>query len=128
VGRLKDVVIIRGRNYYPQDIEHTVSSAHPALRPGGCAAFSVPGIDGEKLVVVQEIMRDHQLTADEPEIAGSIRAAIMQEHELSVGDMMLTVAGQLPKTSSGKIMRAAARRRYLDGGFEVWMAEMPSIA
>jgi acyl-CoA synthetase (AMP-forming)/AMP-acid ligase II len=125
VGRLKDLVIIRGRNYYPQDIEQTVQSSHPALQPGGCAAFAVPGAGGEKLVVVQEIKREHRLKADAADIAGSIREAVTREHELAVDDLALTVAGQLPKTSSGKIMRAATRKRYLDAGFEAWVPPRP---
>ncbi len=126
VGRLKDLVIIRGRNYYPQDIEHTVQSSHPALKPGGCAAFSVPGSDGEKLVVVQEIKGEQRRKADATDVAASIRAAIMREHELSLSDLVLTLPGRLQKTSSGKIMRAAARKRYLEAGFEVWTPLTPS--
>lgn len=120
VGRRKDLVIIRGRNYYPQDLEHTVQAAHPALEPGGTAAFSVPDAGGEKLVVVQEIKRERRSTADRAEIVGSVRAAVTREHELSLGDLVLTSRGRIPKTSSGKVMRAAARNRYLAGEFEVW--------
>ncbi|ETA02170.1 acyl-CoA synthetase (AMP-forming)/AMP-acid ligase II [Frankia casuarinae] len=128
VGRLKDLVIIRGRNYYPHDIELTVQSAHPALRPGGCAAFSVPGADSEKLVVVQEIRDEQRLTADARDVAASIRAAVTREHDLSVNDLVLALPGRLQKTSSGKIMRAAARNRYLAAGFEIWEPGMSSVA
>ncbi|MGF7234680.1 MAG: fatty acyl-AMP ligase [Frankia sp.] len=128
VGRLKDLVIIRGRNYYPQDIELTVQSAHPALRPGGSAAFAVSGADGEKLVVVQEIGEEYRLAADATEVAASIRAAMVREHDLAMGDLVLTLPGRLQKTSSGKIMRAAARRRYLESGFEVWTPGTPTAA
>ena len=121
VGRLKDLVIIRGRNYYPQDIEQTVVASHPALNPGGCAAFSVSAsAGGEQLVVVQEIKRDEGALAGASDIAGSIRAAVIRDHQLSLGDLVLTPAGQLQKTSSGKIMRAAARKRYLEDGFQAW--------
>ncbi|MGQ4601412.1 AMP-binding protein [Nocardia sp. R6R-6] len=120
VGRLTDVIIIRGRNYYPHDIEHTVQAAHPALRAGGGAAFSVPGHGGEKLVVVQEIKREHPPEADVMDIIGAIRAAVVQEHEIALGAVVLTPAGQVQKTSSGKVMRAAARKRYLADGFAVW--------
>ncbi|MGY0500217.1 fatty acyl-AMP ligase [Nocardia sp. FBN12] len=112
VGRLKDMIIIRGRNYYPHDIEHTVQQAHPALRPGSGAAFAVPGRDGEKLVVVQEIKRDADADADD--ITGAIRAAVLGEHELAVADVVLAAPDTVRKTSSGKIMRAAARKRYLE--------------
>ena len=118
LGRISDLVIIRGRNHYPQDIELTVQSAHPALRAGGCAAFAVPGAEGDRLVVVQEIQRDHRHTADPVEMTQAIRAAVLAEHGLSIGDLVLTAHGQLAKTSSGKIMRSAARNRYLAGEFE----------
>jgi acyl-CoA synthetase (AMP-forming)/AMP-acid ligase II len=120
VGRLKDLVIIRGRNYYPQDIEQTAQSSHPALKPGGCAAFSVPGPNGDKLIVVQELKREHRWQADVLDVAASIRAGITQEHEIAVSDLVLIMPGQLQKTSSGKIMRAAARKRYLEAGFDAW--------
>ena len=120
VGRLKDMVIIRGRNHFPQDIERTAQSAHPALREGGCAAFSVTQAGLERLVVVQEIRGDHRRSADAAQVAASVRAAVTREHQVSVGDLLLTVPGALDKTTSGKIMRAAARARYLAAGFEVW--------
>jgi acyl-CoA synthetase (AMP-forming)/AMP-acid ligase II len=125
VGRLKDLVIIRGRNHYPQDIENTVQSCHPAVTLAAGAAFSVPGSAGEKLVVVQEIRRDHLATADVAELAAAIREAVVREHEVSLGDLVLTRPGRLPKTSSGKIMRAAARTRYLEDGFDNWAPQAP---
>ncbi|HEX3789668.1 MAG TPA: fatty acyl-AMP ligase [Pseudonocardiaceae bacterium] len=125
VGRLRDLVIIRGRNYYPQDLELTAQSAHPAVKPGAGVAFSVPGGDGEKLVLVQEIRREERRTADPLEVAGSIRSAITREHQLSVSDVILTLPGQLQKTSSGKLMRTAARLRYLESGFDPWVPETP---
>lgn len=119
VGRVKDMVIIRGRNHYPHDIEDTVQSAHPALRHGGSAAFAAPGEGGERLVVVQEVRRD-RLDADPAEVRGAIRSAMLREHDLAVGDLVLTLPGQLAKTSSGKIMRSAARARYAAAGFAAW--------
>ncbi|MEV4411511.1 fatty acyl-AMP ligase [Catellatospora sp. NPDC049609] len=127
VGRLKDMIIVRGRNLYPQDIEYTVQTAHAALQEGGCAAFSVPGPDGERLVVVQEIKREQLWEADRMDVASSIRAAVTREHEISLGDLVLTKPVQLQKTSSGKIMRAAARRRYLDADFELWTPRASSM-
>ncbi|MGQ4615905.1 AMP-binding protein [Nocardia sp. R7R-8] len=128
VGRLKDVIIVRGRNYYPHDIEHTVQAAHPALRIGGGAAFSVPGRDGEKIVVVQEVKRGYAPEDDSADIVGAIRAAVVREHEVAIGEVVLTSAGQVQKTSSGKIMRAAARKRYLAEGFEVWSPQVEQPA
>jgi acyl-CoA synthetase (AMP-forming)/AMP-acid ligase II len=126
-GRLKDLIIIRGRNHYPQDIERVADSAHPAVRPGACAAFSVPGDGGEKLVVVQEIRREELAGADPADVAASIRAAVVREHDLALGDLVLTVPGQVELTSSGKIRRAAARARYLQGDYEVWAPGAPSV-
>lgn len=119
VGRRKDVVIIRGRNYHPHDIEATVRAAHPAVALATGAAFSVPGPAGERLVVVQEV---RQRTADGGDVAGSIRAAVTREHGLALGDLVLTLPGRLPRTSSGKIRRATARQRYLGQGYDIWEA------
>ncbi|MDN5916898.1 MAG: fatty acyl-AMP ligase [Pseudonocardia sp.] len=114
VGRIKDLVIVRGRNHYPHDIEHTAAAAHPALRT--CAAFAVPDGDGERLVVVAEVRREHSDTLEARDVVGSVRAAVLTEHEMS-GEVVLTSFGRLPVTSSGKIMRAATRTRYLDGDY-----------
>ncbi|HEY6495530.1 MAG TPA: AMP-binding protein [Trebonia sp.] len=123
VGRIKDLVIIRGRNYYPQDIEDTVASSHPALRPVGCAAFSVSATGGgEQLVVIQEVKPGEATRAGADDIVGAIRAAVIREHQVTIGNLMLTLPGQLQKTSSGKIMRSAARKRYLEAGFREWSA------
>lgn len=124
VGRHKDLVIIRGRNHYPQDIELTAASAHPALRPGGGAAFSVPRGGEERLVVVQEIRREYRRDADPAEVAGAVRAAVAREHDVSLAELVLTLPGRLRKTSSGKIMRADARRRFLTSGFDVWTPDV----
>ncbi|EFC83526.1 fatty acyl-AMP ligase [Parafrankia sp. EUN1f] len=115
-GRLKDLIIIRGRNFYPQDIERTAEQAHPAAREGRVAAFAVPGpAAGERLVVVQEVRESPDVVLDD--VAASIRAAVVREHDVSIGDLVLTGASELATTSSGKIMRAAARARYENGGF-----------
>ncbi len=124
VARLKDLIIIRGRNIYPHDIELTAQSAHPALRKGACAAFAVPGPDGERLVVVQEVRPDQ--TAHPADLAQSVRAAIVREHDVTLGDLVLTPARELAKTSSGKIMRAAARQRYRQDGFRRWAPDPPA--
>lgn len=119
VGRLKDMVIIRGTNYYPHDIEHTVQSAHPSVRPGGCAAFSTVRDSVESLVVVAEIRGEDPLPESRcHDISFAIRGAVTREHQVTVSDVLLVTPGQLHKTTSGKIMRASARRRYLAGDFE----------
>ncbi|MGV9839859.1 fatty acyl-AMP ligase [Nocardia niigatensis] len=118
VGRSKDLVIIRGRNYYPHDIERTAQAAHPAVRAGACAAFAIASAAGEKLVIVAEIRRD--ALAEPAEVRGAINAAALGEHELAPAEIVLAAPGQVERTSSGKIMRTAARTRYLAGEFEPW--------
>jgi amino acid adenylation domain-containing protein len=117
-GRLKDVIIIRGRNYYPQDIELTVERSHAALRPGCCAAFTVEhsGADrlDDRLVVVQEVERNYQ-AAELGAMIAAIRQAVSEQHELQVHTVVLLGAGSIPKTSSGKIQRHACRAAFLAG-------------
>ena len=118
-GRIKDLIIIRGINHYPQDIERTVQALDDGLRENGGAAFSVPDESGEEtLVIVQEVERIARHTIDAEEIKGRIREAIADSHELSARHIALIRPGALPKTTSGKIQRKLARRLWLDGGFE----------
>jgi acyl-CoA synthetase (AMP-forming)/AMP-acid ligase II len=119
VGRLKDITIIRGRNHHSHDIEHTVAGAHPALQPGAGAAFAVAGSQGEQLVVVQEVRREHRRAGDRRDVTAAVRAALAREHGLSA-EVVLTLPGRVPRTSSGKVRRAAARRQYAAGGFDAW--------
>jgi acyl-CoA synthetase (AMP-forming)/AMP-acid ligase II len=117
-GRIKDLIIIRGRNHYPQDIELAVEQSHPALQPGSGAAFSVD-LDGEeRLVVVQELKRVHR-NADADEVTQAIRQAVAEEHELQVYAVTLIRPMSLPKTSSGKIQRHVCRRQFLEGSLKV---------
>lgn len=118
-GRIKDLIIIRGINHYPQDIERMVQSLDLALRENCGAAFSVPDESGEEaLVIVQEVERTARRTIDTAEIKGQIREAVADSHELSARHIALIRPGALPKTTSGKIQRKLARRLWLDGGFE----------
>jgi acyl-CoA synthetase (AMP-forming)/AMP-acid ligase II len=118
-GRIKDLIIIRGINHYPQDIERTVQSLDGALRENCGAAFSVPDESGEEtLVIVQEVERTARRTIDAEEIKGRIREAIADNHELSARHIALIRPGSLPKTTSGKIQRKPARRLWLEGGFD----------
>jgi acyl-CoA synthetase (AMP-forming)/AMP-acid ligase II len=120
------VIIVRGRNCYPQDIELTVENAHPAIRLGTCAAFSIEDENQERLVVVAEI--DHRYKPDpesatvmEPTtIAKMIREAVAIDHDLQVAHIKLLRVGGIQKTSSGKIQRSACRAKFLDGSFNLW--------
>jgi acyl-CoA synthetase (AMP-forming)/AMP-acid ligase II len=108
-------VIIRGINHYPQDIEHTVQSLHPALRQNCGAAFSVPDERGEEtLVIVQEIERTERNRIDPNEMTGLIREGVTDEHELFARRIVLIRPGALPKTTSGKIQRSLTRRLLLE--------------
>ncbi|WP_051723659.1 AMP-binding protein [Micromonospora chokoriensis] len=113
-GRLKDLLIVRGRNHYPQDIEHTVERTDPVVRPGCAAAFLVPGDDEDRLVVVLEARRG-AAELDVGDLAGRIRRAIAEEHGVQVHTVALVRAGGLPKTSSGKIQRWRCRELFCDG-------------
>ncbi|WP_404788822.1 AMP-binding protein [Altericista sp. CCNU0014] len=114
-GRLKDVVIIRGRNHYPQDIEWTVQSSHHAFRVGHSAAFSI-AVDGiERLVIHQEIDRQALRALDADGAMRAIRQAISEEHQLQVYAIALLKPGTLPKTSSGKVQRNACKTAFLAG-------------
>jgi 8-amino-7-oxononanoate synthase len=116
-GRLKDLVIVHGVNYYPQDIERTVQESHPRLRPDCGAAFTVDGDGREQLVIVQEVERHKQ--ADFRGVFEAICRAVAGEHELSPDAIVLIKAGSIPKTSSGKIQRHACRKGYLAGTLDV---------
>ncbi len=109
-GRLRDLLIVRGKNYYPQDIEFSAESSHPALRPAGSAAFI--GDDAE-LVVVAELLRAHH--DDAPAVGAAIRAALVRDHGISPRRVVLVAWGSVLKTPSGKVQRAQTRAAEADG-------------
>ncbi len=133
-GRIKELVIIDGRNHYPQDLEYTAQESTRALRPGFAAAFSVPANQlphqvfenphaglkydpedtSEQLVIVGERAPGTHKLDVEP-VADDIRAAIAVRHGVTVRDVLLMPAGTIPRTSSGKIGRRACRATYIDG-------------
>jgi len=110
-GRIKDLIIIRGRNHYPQDIEATVQAVHPGLRVECGAAFGVDLEGREQLVIVQEL--DHRWQ-DLPlrDLTDDIRQAVVEEHDVEVRDIVLVRHASIPKTTSGKIRRHACRIAY----------------
>jgi acyl-CoA synthetase (AMP-forming)/AMP-acid ligase II len=115
-GRLKDLIIVRGRNHYPQDIENTVVGVSPAIRPGTCAAFSIDSGTEEKLVLVLEMPKPRPERLDV--LAGDIRQAVVGAHELQVSTIVVVRPGAIPRTSSGKARRLECRDRYLSGTLE----------
>ncbi|MBV9708102.1 MAG: acyltransferase domain-containing protein, partial [Chloroflexi bacterium] len=127
-GRLKDLIIIRGSNHYPQDIEQTAEQSHTALRPSCCAAFSIERDGEERLVVVQELERQSLVHLNLDEVMAAIRRAIAEEHELQVYAMVLIKTGTIAKTSSGKIQRHACRASFLAGSLDVVKQWRQSLA
>jgi natural product biosynthesis luciferase-like monooxygenase protein len=122
-GRIKDVIIVRGRNYYPQDIERTATESSATLYPGASAAFSIaPPGETERVVVVCEVKRQAAKDLDGEAIAAGIREAVFAEHEMPPAAVVLLRPATLPKTSSGKVRRAATRAAFLDGTLEVLYA------
>ncbi|MGO1101833.1 fatty acyl-AMP ligase (plasmid) [Priestia megaterium] len=127
-GRLKDVIVLRGKNHYPQDIELTVEKADEAIISGASAAFSVDINGEEKLIIVAEIERKYRPRPHkERELKGyldnvlrSIRQQVMEEHEVQPYSIYLLKTSSIPKTSSGKIQRRACKNAYLNNGLEVW--------
>lgn len=127
-GRLKDLIIIRGRNYYSHDIETAVQASHPSLRIDGGAAFAID-VDGQEcLVVVQEVNRTHSRNIDIDNVTGAVRTAMMMELGLPLHDLVLLRQGTVLKTSSGKIRRSACRDAYLNGKLAVLGAATESVA
>ncbi|WP_414526564.1 AMP-binding protein [Nodularia chucula] len=118
-GRIKDVIIIRGQNYYPHDIEATVSQCHPGLSAYWGAAFSVEVSGEERLVVVQEVERNGWRTLDQDAVITAIRAAVSLEFGLQVYGICLLKPGSIPKTSSGKVQRFVCREGFVGSGLDV---------
>lgn len=111
IGRLKDLVIIRGVNHYPQDIEETAKSVHPALTSTRSAAFAVDANGGEQLIVLQELARRQK--DDAAGLAKAIRERIIELHDVAAAEVVVVAHNSLPKTSSGKLQRYACREAYL---------------
>jgi acetylornithine/succinyldiaminopimelate/putrescine aminotransferase/acyl-CoA synthetase (AMP-forming)/AMP-acid ligase II/predicted amino acid dehydrogenase/acyl carrier protein len=130
-GRMKDLILLRGRNIYPHDIEFHAELSHPALRPGGSAAFSVERGGEEHLVVVAEVAREQRKKLDTGDIVERVRRALASEYEVGLHGLALISPGTLPKTSSGKVQRRATRDAYLSGKLEalyVWQEQADGAA
>ncbi len=118
-GRLKDVIIIRGRNYYPQDIELTIEKSHPSLRANCSAAFTIE-IEGEEgLVVACEVERTHLRKLNNSEVIKEIKIAVSTEYQLEISGVALLKTGSIPKTSSGKIQRRTCKQKFLENNLNL---------
>jgi acyl-CoA synthetase (AMP-forming)/AMP-acid ligase II len=113
-GRIKDLIIIRGQNYYPHDLEFTAQRCHPALQPSSAAAFSVQREGIERLILTQEVDGRHN-SADLKEIATRISTSISEAHDLHVDEIVLVKPWTIPRTTSGKIQRYLCRTAYVSG-------------
>ncbi|AFZ46265.1 Beta-ketoacyl synthase [Cyanobacterium stanieri PCC 7202] len=123
-GRLKDLIIIRGRNHYPQDIEESVGNIHEAINSESGAAFAIETDNDEQLVVIFEVKRTflQKINQDDDlkqEVFNAIRQVVAENHELQVYSIVLIRTGSIPKTSSGKIARYACRKEFLAGNLSV---------
>lgn len=118
-GRIKDLIIIRGRNYYPQDLELTAYLAHAALRPNS-AAFSLSQDQHEdQLVLVQEVNRQSMADLQPDKVIAAIRQAISEQHQVTAHTVVLVRPGNVPKTSSGKVQRRHCRELFLHDQLQV---------
>ena len=118
-GRIKDLMILWGRNYYPQQIEQTVEKCHQALRNNAGAAFAVEAEGEERLVIAFEVERTYLRKLDVEQVVGAIRQAIASEYVVDVYGIVLLRTGSIPKTSSGKIQRRACKTKFLAGELEI---------
>jgi amino acid adenylation domain-containing protein len=116
-GRAKDLIIIRGRNLYPQDIELTAEKSHPSLRLGSCAAFAVEVDNEERLVVVQEL--EFRAKPNYEEVISNLRQAVAEEHEIQIYAVLLIKPGTISKTSSGKIQRRATKAAFIGNNLDI---------
>ncbi|MGC5033770.1 AMP-binding protein, partial [Micromonospora sp. DT229] len=110
-GRLKDLIVVRGANHYPEDLEATAEHAADALLPGRAAAFPLDDGGAEAVIVVAEVRRGAALDG----VAEAVRGAVSAAHGIALHDVLLVRAGAVPRTSSGKIQRRECARRYRDG-------------
>ena len=125
-GRIKDLIIIRGQNYYPQDIEATLQDISSALRTNAGAAFSIDVNGVERLAIVQEVAGRHPRNLDV--VLELIRKAVSDEHQLPPYSICLIREGSIPRTSSGKVRRNACQVDFLAGRLDVQLAwQEPAI-
>ncbi len=112
-GRIKDILIVNGRNHYPQDIEATASASHEALQAGSCAVFTLE-VDGEtQLVIAQEVKRAARRHLDTETIFAAIHSAVVREHQLKVHTILLLKPSGVSKTHSGKIQRWQCQDQFV---------------
>lgn len=125
-GRINDLVIVHGMNYYPQDIEKVVEEASEQVNSYGSAVFSISDEQGVRVVAVVEIGRTHVRKFNPKLLAGTIRQQVFEQHELMLNDIVFIRPNSLPKTSSGKVQRRRTQQFYLTG--ELSLIENAALA
>jgi acyl-CoA synthetase (AMP-forming)/AMP-acid ligase II len=128
LGRMKDLILLHGRNLFPQDLEDTMAACHPAVEPRGCAAFSLDTGFEETLVVLAEIRRTERHHFDPTAVIDAIRRSVSREHDVAAQDVLLLPPQSLPRTTSGKIQRSEARRLFQSGAFKPLLAFSRGVA
>jgi nonribosomal peptide synthetase protein BlmVI len=118
-GRRTDLIVVRGANHHPHDIEYTAERAHEAVRPSCVAAFGVPVDGGEQVVVCCEL-RAYSAGAPVDDLAAAVRAEVLRWHGIEPYTLVVLRRGGVPKTTSGKVRRSACRQAYLDGRLPVY--------
>jgi acyl-CoA synthetase (AMP-forming)/AMP-acid ligase II len=116
-GRLKDLIVCRGANVHPEDIEATAAQCHPAVG-GGNAVFSIEAGNEEQVVLVQELPRPVPDDLDSGSLLAALSKAVAKEHGLHLYDAVLVRAGAIPRTTSGKVQRRRCGALYREGGFD----------
>ena len=122
-GRHKDLIIVRGRNLYPQDLEESVFSSHPLIRPGRAVAFAATGLseageDREQVVVMLEVYSKKVAPGEIDDVVAAVRSSVRRDHGIACDTILVAPPGEILKTTSGKIRRQACRQAYLDGDLE----------
>jgi acyl-CoA synthetase (AMP-forming)/AMP-acid ligase II len=112
-GRIKSLIISKGKNHYPQDIERTAEEAHPAIWPAGCAAFSINDSETELIVLVVEVK--HKQVTDPEKVKKAIHSAVSTQHGIRLSDIKITYPGSIPRTTSGKTRHFLCRSNYQSG-------------
>lgn len=116
-GRIKELIIIHGHNYYPQDIESSVVYAHHEMKLGNCVAFNINGRENEELVIICQI--DTAVKTDLKQITNKICNAVMKEHQLPIYDVVFLPPKALAKTTSGKLRRSLIKQQYIEHSLEM---------
>jgi acyl-CoA synthetase (AMP-forming)/AMP-acid ligase II len=120
-GRTKEIIIVNGRKYYPQDIEDTSVTSHPAVHGMRAVAFGAAGERSERVVIVQELGRQYLRDLSDillEQLTRSIKGAVLKQHALPIEELVYVKPHSIARTTSGKLCRVTCRRQYQTGTLE----------